>query len=188
MNFVKGQTYQWGQPEEWECDVQRCPASVESLVEEEWSSIAVLSHSEEVSSSSGIPTRSSRPWESQVAPIAYNVEGRSADSGNLGPSQMELEEELKSSARRSSGQWRRGILGSWQGGKHSPWGAILVFVRRSIVQVVTLTFSLYPLFMFWFMTHLHFWWAINQNCSVFISTCGAEVSNVCQIDCFGGFV
>ena len=192
MNFVKGQTYQWGQPEEWECDVQRCPASVESLVEEEWSSIAVLSqviqnnmeslvgeewssiavlsHSEEVSSSSGIPTRSSRPWESQVAPIAYNVEGRSADSGNLGPSQMELEEELKSSARRSSGQWRRGILGSWQGGKHSPWGAILVFVRRSIVQVVTLTFSLYPLFMFWFMTHLHFWWAINQNCSVFIST------------------
>ena len=30
-----------------------------------------------------------------MAPIAYNVEGRSADSGNLGPSQMELEEELK---------------------------------------------------------------------------------------------
>ena len=35
--------------------------NMESLVGEEWSSIAVLSHSEEVSSSSGIPTRSSRP-------------------------------------------------------------------------------------------------------------------------------
>ena len=45
-----------------------------------------------------------------MAPIARIAEGSSADSGNLESSQMELEEELKSSARRSSGLWRRWIV------------------------------------------------------------------------------
>ena len=45
-----------------------------------------------------------------MAPIACIEEGSSADSGNLGSRHMELEEELKSSARRSSGLWRRGLL------------------------------------------------------------------------------
>ena len=42
-----------------------------------------------------------------MAPIACIEEGRWADSGNLGSRHIELEEELKSSAWRSSGLWRQ---------------------------------------------------------------------------------
>ena len=42
-----------------------------------------------------------------MAPIACIEEGRWADSGNLGSRHIELEEELKSSAGRSSGLWRQ---------------------------------------------------------------------------------
>ena len=54
-------------------------------------------------------------------------EGSSADSGNLGSSRMELEEELKSSARRSSGLWRRGILGLGREEKIAPEGLLGFF-------------------------------------------------------------
>ena len=60
--------------------------------------------------------------------IACIEEGSSVDSGNLGSIQKELEEELKGSARRSSGLWRRGIAGRWEGGEHSPWGHFFNFV------------------------------------------------------------
>ena len=75
-------------------------------------------------------------------------EGNSTDSGNLGSSRMELEEELKRSARRSSGLWGRGILGLGREENIAAEGLLGFLLRRSIVQVVTLTFSLYPLFMF----------------------------------------
>ena len=52
--------------------------------------------------------------------IACIEEGSSVDSGNLESIQKELEEELKGSARRSSGLWRRGIVGQWEGGEHGP--------------------------------------------------------------------
>ena len=54
-------------------------------------------------------------------------EGSSADPGNLGSSRMELEEELKSSARRSSGLWRRGILGLGREEKIAPEGLLGFF-------------------------------------------------------------
>ena len=67
-----------------------------------------------------------------MAPIACIEEGRWADSGNLGSRHIELEEELKSSAGRSSGLWRQEERDSGRERDENiaPEGLVGFFMRR----------------------------------------------------------
>ena len=138
MNFDKGQIYQWGQPEEWVCDLAVCVRG------SNWGEPGGSSPSTRVLSQV-IQINTWRAWGlSPSSTAVLSLREEVSRSNRL----KELEEELKGSARRSSGLWRRGIAGRWEGGEHSPWGAIWVFcLRRSKVSlVVTLTFCTFCLF------------------------------------------